>query len=118
MPTADLIIVNADVHTMDLGRPRASAIAIKGDRILAVGSLDDIRVFADGGTRKMDVGGRLVLPGFQDTHIHLQDSGVDHVLGCDLAGSTAAALAISASSSSTGESLRLLNNRIASVAER
>jgi hypothetical protein len=48
MPTADLIIVNGDVRTMDLNRPRASAIAIKDGRVLAVGSADDIRAFSDG----------------------------------------------------------------------
>jgi len=86
MPTADLIVSNADIRTLDWAQPRAASLAVKDGRILALGSDSDIRVFAAASTRRVDAGGRLVLPGFQDTHIHLQDSGIDYVLGCELAG--------------------------------
>jgi len=53
-------------------------------RIVAVNGTDSIRDLASGTTRVIDAGGRLVLPGFQDTHIHLQDSGIGYVTGVDL----------------------------------
>ena len=71
----DLIVFNADIRTMDPLQPRAKALAAKNGRIVALGSNEDIRDLANGGCRRVDAGGRLVLPGFQDTHIHLQDSG-------------------------------------------
>lgn len=73
--SADTIIINGNVVTMEALAPRAEAIAIRDGRILRVGSTADIRALATRSTRVIDAGGRLVLPGFQDTHIHLQDSG-------------------------------------------
>jgi len=72
---ADLIIVNATIHTMDRGRPRAEAVAIYGNRIAAVGSSVEIRKFAGGQTRIVDAGGALLLPGFNDSHVHFIDGG-------------------------------------------
>ncbi len=82
---ADLIISNANIYTMDATRPRSRALAIKDGRILAVGEIDCIGNLAGSDTRTMDAGGRLVLPGFQDTHIHLMDSGMAFSTGVDLA---------------------------------
>jgi hypothetical protein len=73
--SADLIIVNAAIHTMDVSAPSAGALAAAGGRILALGDDRAMRSLAGPGARIIDAGGRLVLPGFQDTHIHLQDSG-------------------------------------------
>ncbi len=73
--TPELIVVNADIRSMDPLRPRATALAVAGGRILALGDDREIRDLANGRTRRIDAGGRLMLPGFQDTHIHLQDSG-------------------------------------------
>lgn len=75
----DLILTNADIRTMDAAHPRAQAMAVAGGRILALGSDADIRAMAGKTTRVIDAGGRLVLPGFQDAHIHLQMGGVDLV---------------------------------------
>jgi hypothetical protein len=76
MPVApDLIIVNADIRSMDPSHSRARAIAVSAGRVLALGKDEEIRARANGHTRMIDAGGRLMLPGFQDTHIHLQDSG-------------------------------------------
>lgn len=72
---ADLVVVDADIRTMDPGRPRASALAARRGRIVGLGEDADMRALGDRRTRVIDAGGRLVLPGFQDTHIHLQDSG-------------------------------------------
>ncbi len=73
--SADCIIINGNIVTMEALAPRAEALAMRDGRIVAVGSNAEIRALAKSSTRVIDAGGRLVLPGFQDTHIHLQDSG-------------------------------------------
>ena len=72
---ADTIIINATVHTMDPAQPTAEAIAILGNRIVAVGSTKEIRKLAGSGTRTIDAGKRLVLPGFNDAHTHFLSGG-------------------------------------------
>jgi len=71
----DLIIVNAAIHTMDPARPTASAVAILGNRIAAVGPTPEVRALAAPGTRVIDAGGKLVLPGFNDAHVHFLMGG-------------------------------------------
>ena len=78
MTFPDLIILNANIVTMDPLAPRAEALAATGARVIALGTTAEIKALAGPGTRTIDAGGRLVLPGFQDTHIHLQDSGRDY----------------------------------------
>jgi predicted amidohydrolase YtcJ len=85
---ADLVVVNGDIRTMDPLVPRVSAVAIRDGRVTALGSDEDIRPLAAHAARIIDAQGRLVLPGFQDTHIHLQDSGTDRALFVDLEGAT------------------------------
>ncbi len=68
--TPDLIMTNASVLTMDPARPRARAVAVAGDRILAVGGREVERL-AGQGTRVVDAGGRTLLPGFVESHLHL-----------------------------------------------
>ncbi len=70
-----LIILNANVRTMDQSRPAAEAIAIYGNRIMAVGSTKDIRKLAGTGTRIVDAQKQLVLPGFNDAHVHFLSGG-------------------------------------------
>jgi predicted amidohydrolase YtcJ len=79
----DLALVNGHVHTVDRARPRAEAVAICGERIAAVGSTADIRKLAGPATRIVDLGGKLVLPGFNDTHVHFID-GAEEIVGVDL----------------------------------
>ncbi len=67
---ADLVIVNARVVTMDEDTPRAEAIAIRDDRITAIGADDMIRALVTDETQVIDARGRVVLPGFIDAHIH------------------------------------------------
>ncbi len=68
----DTVIHNGRIHTMDPTAPVASWIVLRGDRIAAVGQGPAPR------TRRMvDAGGRLVLPGFQDAHVHLLSGGLD-----------------------------------------
>ena len=66
-----MIITNAKVLTMDEARPRAEAVAIAGGKILAVGSADEVGVLTGAGTRVIDAGGRTLLPGFVESHLHL-----------------------------------------------
>lgn len=65
------ILVNAKVLTMDPGRPRAEAVALAGERIVAVGSNANIRRLASSSASTIDCQGRTLLPGFNDAHIHL-----------------------------------------------
>lgn len=67
---ADLILYNARVYTVDPARPWAEAVACAHGRIMAVGSNEDILGLADRATRRIDAGGRLVLPGLTDAHVH------------------------------------------------
>ncbi len=72
---ADTIIINAKVHTMDRNRPTAEAVAIHGNRIVAIGSSQDIKKLAGSATRIIDAQGQLVLPGFNDAHTHFMSGG-------------------------------------------
>lgn len=69
--TADLIILNARVLTMDDDAPRAEAVAVSGNRILALGDSATVRALGDEGTRLIDAQGATVLPGFVESHLHL-----------------------------------------------
>ena len=82
----DLILYNGTLHTMDPANPRAEAAAIAGDRFFAVGTNDEIRNLATASTRKIDLGGRAVVPGFIDAHLHVAYSGIRHLkqVNCDL----------------------------------
>ena len=73
MPTghANLILVNANVITMDLALPKAEAVAISADRIAAVGSGAFVQPMASGRTRIVDCQGLTLIPGFNDAHCHL-----------------------------------------------
>ncbi|MBM3520128.1 MAG: amidohydrolase [Alphaproteobacteria bacterium] len=81
---ADFLVVNGDIRTMDALKPRATALAARDGRILATGSNAEMRALAGPGARIVDAGGRLVLPGFQDTHIHLLEGGTRFSRDLDL----------------------------------
>ncbi len=68
----DRILVNATIWTGVEGAPRAEALAIRGDRITAVGSERQVRALAGPRTIVTDLGGRLVIPGFEDSHWHFE----------------------------------------------
>src|SRR5512135_1085811 len=74
-PAADVILTNAKIWTVDPERPTAEAVAIIGDRIVAVGSAADIDRWRGSATKIIDGGGKLVLPGFNDAHVHFTDGG-------------------------------------------
>jgi predicted amidohydrolase YtcJ len=71
----DLLILNAAIRTMDAAQPKAEAVAILGNRIAVVGSTADLRPLAGPKTRVIDAGGRSVLPGFNDAHVHWLSGG-------------------------------------------
>ncbi|HEX8149222.1 MAG TPA: amidohydrolase [Pyrinomonadaceae bacterium] len=72
---ADLVIVNARVRTQDSARPTAEAVAVYGGRIAAVGTSAGVRALAGAKTRVIDAKGALVLPGFNDAHVHFLSGG-------------------------------------------
>ena len=65
------VYVNAKVWTGDAAQPAAEAFAVQGDRLVAVGSSADVRALAGPTTQVVDLGGRRVVPGFNDAHWHL-----------------------------------------------
>jgi predicted amidohydrolase YtcJ len=74
-PPADLVLVNGRVYTVDAAQPWAEAVAVAGDRIVAVGATADIRRYAGERTRVLDLGGAFVSPGFNDAHVHVDGTG-------------------------------------------
>ncbi len=76
---ADRIFIDGVVWTGEDAAPQAEAIAVSGDRILAVGSDAEIRALADADTAAVDLHGRLVVPGFQDSHLHFPGPSVNQV---------------------------------------
>ena len=82
----ELILYNANILTVDTGNPRAQAVAIAGGRILAAGSDGEVLAAAATRTKKIDLGGKTVVPGFIDAHTHPAYSGMRHLrwVDCDL----------------------------------
>src|SRR5438552_1845620 len=72
---ADLIIVNGNMHTMDRNHPTAEAIAIDGNRIIAVGSNDEIKKLAGANTKVIDAKGQLILTGINNANVHFMSGG-------------------------------------------
>jgi predicted amidohydrolase YtcJ len=82
---ADLILTNGAVYTMAAAKPRAEALAVAKGRILFVGATAGALRYRGEATRVIDLGGRMVLPAFQDSHIHLVTGGLE-LLACNIAG--------------------------------
>ena len=72
---ADMIVTNANVHTLDAARPQAQALAVYGGRVVAVGTVAEVGRFKGPRTRVVDARGALVLPGFNDSHVHFLSGG-------------------------------------------
>ena len=73
----DLIIINARIHTQDAAHHVVAALAVRGKNLVATGSDADLRALAGPRTRIVDLGGRVVLPGLIDAHIHPAESSQD-----------------------------------------
>jgi len=86
---ADMVIRNARVYTVDKDQPWAEAVAIRGDRILWTGSGKDVEQYIAPSTKVMDAGGRMLLPGFIDSHLHVKIGGGANVLRISNANSLA-----------------------------
>jgi predicted amidohydrolase YtcJ len=77
---ADLVIIKGKVLTIDKNNPEAQAIAIRGEKIIAVGTTSEISAFIEKGmTKVIDAGGRLVIPGFNDAHVHFGPLDPDYI---------------------------------------
>jgi predicted amidohydrolase YtcJ len=73
---ADLVLVNGKIWTVDDRRPEVEAVAVLGNRIAAVGSTEEIRKWIGANTNVIDLQGRRVTPGFNDSHVHFLDGGM------------------------------------------
>ena len=73
---ADTIVLHGRIYTLNAKQPWAQALAIRADRIVAVGDDAAITKFRSAGTKVIDAGGQLVLPGFVDCHIHFIDGSL------------------------------------------
>lgn len=71
VPPADTILHHGKVFTADPDRPWAQAVAIRGQRIVAVGNDGPVRALAGPHTRSIDLGGRVLIPGMNDAHFHM-----------------------------------------------
>ena len=75
-PAADLIVVNAKVWTVDTNRPQAQAVAVLGERIVAVGTNAEVDAWRGPHTTVIDAAGKLLMPGFNDAHVHFVSGGL------------------------------------------
>ncbi|NIB38282.1 amidohydrolase [Pseudomaricurvus alkylphenolicus] len=70
VPAADSVYLNASVYTVDDDQPWAEAVAVRNGELVYVGSNEGVAAYADGDTRVTDLGGKMMLPGFVDSHMH------------------------------------------------
>jgi predicted amidohydrolase YtcJ len=94
-PAADTILTNGKVITLDARSSVAQALAIRDGKVLATGSDADIRRYANNQTHTIDLGGRTVIPGLMDSHIHALRAGLTHSVELSWAGVPALAKALS-----------------------
>ena len=73
--SADLVLLNGNILTMNPKMPNAQAIAVKGNRISHVGTNQEVSQLIGENTKVIQLDGKTVLPGFIDTHIHVADYG-------------------------------------------
>lgn len=74
--SADIVVTNANIRTMDAKRTVARSLAIHTGKIVAIGSDAEVRSMIGPKTRVVDAGGKTVLPGFNDAHVHFMETGV------------------------------------------
>jgi len=81
--SADLVFVNGAVYTVDAARRWAQAVAVKRGRIEAVGTDADVKELVGARTEIVDLDGKMLVPGFQDAHVHPPSGGLE-MLQCNL----------------------------------
>src|ERR1700722_17857471 len=91
---ADMLLLNGRIVTLDDASSVSEALAITGDRIAATGSADQMRKLAGSDTKIIDLGGRTVIPGLIDSHIHLIRAGFRYATEVDWNGATGIADAL------------------------
>jgi hypothetical protein len=105
--TATLVLVGGQIRTLDPERPAATAVAIRGDRIIAVGGDAEVRRLAGPGARVIELAGKTVTPGLIDAHCHLYGLGADletvSVRGLASEAETVKAIAAAAAGRPAGE---------------
>jgi len=74
-PPADLVLIQGKIITMEASAPAAEALAVRGDRIVAVGKTKEIKPYIGASTRVIDLAGRTAIPGFIDSHAHFTGVG-------------------------------------------
>lgn len=84
---AELVLTGGMIYTVDAARPRVEAVAVRGERIVAVGTAKEIQAWVGPNTRVVDLKGRFAMPGFNDAHVHLANGGQSK-LAVSLTGST------------------------------
>ena len=72
----DILFTNGSIQTLDAARPQAGALLLRGERILALGSAEELRALAAPEAESIDLAGRCLLPGFHDSHVHLTQHGL------------------------------------------
>jgi hypothetical protein len=75
VPEADLIIFGGNIYTVEMGQPKVEALAVKNDKILAVGDLKNIEKYKGAKTELLDLKGKTLIPGFVESHAHLLGLG-------------------------------------------
>jgi predicted amidohydrolase YtcJ len=79
--TADTVYTNGSIYTVDEAQPWAEAVAIKDGKFLIVGSNADVDTAIDDTTKVVDLNGQFVVPGFHDTHVHIEQAYIADQLG-------------------------------------
>ena len=85
---ADILIVNAEIYTVDAAKSWAEAMAIKDGKIIYVGSLKEAKKFQTKRTRTIDCEGRFIMPAFYDLHCHILQAVLDEEKYCKIQSST------------------------------
>src|SRR5262245_3465672 len=74
--TADLILIHGKIWTGNKGQPEAEGLAVRGERLVAVGKVSQVQRLSGPKTRSVDLQGKRVVPGFYDSHVHLLGGGL------------------------------------------
>ena len=82
-PGADLLFTNARVYTVEAQQPWAEAVAVRGGKIVGVGSIEALADHLGSATKLVDLGGKLMLPGLIDAHVHASWGGVKDLFQCN-----------------------------------
>ena len=83
-PEADLVLTGGPVITLDAESRVAEAVAVRGGRVVAVGTAAEIEAMVGPGTERVDLAGRAVTPGLMDAHVHFASGGANRLYNLDM----------------------------------